>query len=155
LTKATEALAQKPAAEADQFDNALSQEIEGLFGSLGEEYQGLLGEGSIWDYKPGSKEHGFVNEVFEQMAALDTGYQARGQELPTKDLFNKALALASHDHLKEISRKEILGKVKKQSDSAMTAPARKGAVDAATGLSKEDAVSGIASAMRESGFMDL
>lgn len=142
-----------PQAEANR-QQAIA-DINGFFSTVPEQLQKeLWGGGNILDVDPNSANYVFVDKVLETMKALDIGYEAQGQQLPLKDLAERAFTMMAKDKLRALHDKNVSEKLKKRERSFTEAPAKRNRnVNDREPKDRDESVDELAQTMREHGFL--
>lgn len=99
---------------AKRWFDTLSDSVERGIESMGPEYEGLFGKGSIYDLKPGTPARENRRKLF---AEVNTLLQRYDLTLPNPALIRKAVASAFWDQHKAVARKEIEAKQLKREKS--------------------------------------
>lgn len=125
------------------------RQFESMVNSLDDNFNDLLGKGSVHDI--GSDSEQFTNrcKVMEEMNAIASGYESTGKQLPKpQELFERAVNAVFGDSIKTNTRKSLASQLKKRSSNILNRSSSK----AKSGLSPEAAArAAVKQKMREYG----
>ena len=100
--------------------DASTREMTSWFNSqtkeLGKDFHEALGEGEIDSLTPGSSQRAKREEIANRMAISMAGYNAAGQQAPTREeLFQEAAGLVLKEEYQRISERKLVASLKKNS----------------------------------------
>lgn len=87
---------------------AFIERTDAWFNSLGQEYEDLIGKGTVNDIKPGTPQHTNRAEIVRMMDAMEAGFIKTGAKIPEEAVLRemaKNVVLGNHVH--EVVRKQV------------------------------------------------
>jgi hypothetical protein len=102
------------------------QRFDGYVSSLGDEYESLVGKGTVEEIDPNSTAFVNRNRVFLAMDALRNGYLQNNRPVPgERELFRRALRMEMGDQLASIERKKLNGEVQRKRKQVVHRPTQR------------------------------
>lgn len=106
----------------------LEQWFDGKIGSLGSDFEDILGKGGHAGLDPGSSQYAKREQIAQQVGILMSGYEASGRQAPSRDeLFDMAARSVLADDFQKVNESKIRDKLKKRGSSHVS---RAGSVNA-------------------------
>lgn len=133
LSRMTEALAgvmQTTQAHAKslqtQQEAAFAERMDVWFNTMGEEYQDLVGKGTVYDMAPTSPQFQKRSEIVRTMEALARGYERVGDAVPGESVLReRAKRLVLGDRAEEVARKKVTAEAREYREQLSEKPSHR------------------------------
>lgn len=129
--------------------------LDGAIAGLGEQYQGILGKGTIHDLDPRGAPMQARIKLDNAMATIASGYVARGQQVPNKKvLLTQAVNMTFGDHAKSQARKEVAAKLDARAGQMTARPSQRAATPPPQLTPDEEARAAARAVMAKKGLLN-